>query len=148
MSKLSPLHEMTERAGAAFADDAGWSMPRHFGDAIAEYNDTRAAASLFDVSNRGKIQVTGKDAASFLHMERTFGVNVNSHIRRHDPLGVAGYDLVCLNALAPGLWRMLTESGAKPAGFEAYELLRVEAGTPVYGKDITEERFAFDIGRT
>src|SRR5437016_561539 len=67
MSKLSPLHEMTERAGAAFADDAGWSMPRHYGDAIAEYHHTRAAASIFDVSNRGKIQVTGKDAASFLH---------------------------------------------------------------------------------
>jgi folate-binding protein YgfZ len=257
MSKLSPLHEMTERAGAMFADDSGWSMPREYGDAIAEYNHTLAAASLFDTSNRGEIQVSGKDAASFLHnlstndilgmplgagceaffcnpkakvighaliyhvllgadrhafwldtaagqsaklaehlnryligedveitdrteefcqvhlagpratavlaraladdvpyldpllhMERTFGVNVTAHIRRHDPLGVPGYDIVCLSALAPGLWRMLTESGAKPAGLDAYELLRVEAGTPVYGKDITEERFAFDVGRT
>ncbi len=88
------------------------------------------------------------DLDALLHMERTFGANVNSHIRRHDPLGVPGYDIVCLNALAAGLWRMLTESGGKPAGLETYELLRVEAGTPVYGNDITEGRFAFDVGRT
>src|SRR4051794_13807287 len=67
MSKPSPLHEMTERAGATFADDAGWAIPRHYGDAIAEYEKTRAAASLFDISDRGKVQATGKDAASFLH---------------------------------------------------------------------------------
>src|SRR5262245_3676298 len=67
MSKLSPLHELTERAGAIFADDAGWSRPRHYGDVLAEYNQARSAAAAFDVSNRGKIQVAGKDAASFLH---------------------------------------------------------------------------------
>src|SRR5262249_18734472 len=88
------------------------------------------------------------DLDELLHMERPFGVNVPPHIRRHDPLGVLGYDIVCLNALAPGLWRMLTESGAKPAGLEAYETLRIEAGTPVYGRDIDENRFAFDVGRT
>jgi folate-binding protein YgfZ len=257
MSHQSPLHELTERAGAVLGDDAGWSMPQHYGDAIAEYNAARTSAAIFDVSNRGKIQVAGKDAASFLHnlstndingmplgagceaffcnpkakvvghaliyhvllgperhafwldtaagesakltqhlnryliaedaeiadrteefcqvhlagpnakailtraladevphldpllhMERTFGVNVNSHIRRNDPLGLPGYDIVCLSALAPGLWRMLTEAGTKPAGLDAYKLLRVEAGTPLYGKDITEDRFAFDVGRT
>jgi folate-binding protein YgfZ len=232
-------------------------MPAHFGGPLAEYERARSVAALFDLSHRGKIEVTGKDAPTFLHnmctndvlnmplgagceaffcnpkakviaqaliyhiritggrdafwldvapgqsekllhhlnryiiaeeveladrtaefcqvhlagpnatavlgraladavpplqplqhMERTFGVNVNAHIRRHDPLGVPGYDIACLNALAPGLWRMLTESGAAPAGLEAYEFLRVEAGTPVYGKDIDEDRFAFDVGRT
>jgi len=53
-----------------------------------------------------------------------------------------------LSNLAPGLWRMLTSSGAKPAGLEAYDILRVETGTPVYGIDIDENRFAFDVGRT
>lgn len=88
------------------------------------------------------------DLEPLQHMERTFGVNVHSHIRRNDPLGLPGYDIVCLNDLAPGLRRMLTDAGAKPAGAEAYEILRVEAGTPEYGKDIDEDRFAFDVGRT
>ena len=35
--------------------------------AIAEYNHARTTAALFETSNRGKVQVTGKDAGSFLH---------------------------------------------------------------------------------
>lgn len=88
------------------------------------------------------------DLQVLMHMERTFGANVTAHIRRHDPLGVPGFDIVCRNPLAPGLWRLLMEAGAKPAGLEAHEILRVEAGTPVDAKDITDERFAFEVGRT
>ena len=88
------------------------------------------------------------DLEPLQHMERTFGASVHSHIRRHDPLGVPGYDIVCLAPLASGLHRMLTEAGAAPARLEAYDVLRVEAGTPEYGKDIDEDRFAFDVGRT
>jgi folate-binding protein YgfZ len=86
------------------------------------------------------------DLEPLQHMERTFGANVHAHIRRHDPLGLAGYDIVCLSNLGAGLWRMLAGAGATPAGLEAYDVLRVEAGTPVYGTDIDENRFAFDVG--
>src|SRR5207302_8742403 len=33
-------------------------------------------------------------------------------------------------------------------GPEAYEALRIEAGTPEFGKDIDENRFAVEVGRT
>ena len=257
MSLLSPLHDITQEAGAVFIEQAGWTMPARFGDVAAEYQQVRTGAALFDVSNRGKVDATGKDAATFLHnlctndienmplgagceaffctarakvvahaliyhlllpgnrhafwfdlapgqaekliqhldrfiiseeveiadrtqgfcqvhlagpnakavleraladeipdleplqhMERTFGANVHAHIRRNDPLGVPGYDIVCLSNLGSGLWRMLSGSGAKPAGLEVYDMRRVEAGTPVYGVDIDENRFAFDVGRT
>ena len=86
------------------------------------------------------------DLDEFLHMERTFGANVTCGIRRRSPLGVSGYDLVCLNARAEGVWRTLTASGATPAGLTAYETLRIEAGTPVYGMDIDETRFVMEVG--
>ena len=257
MTMQSPFHDLTAAAGAVFADASGWSLPAHFGNALVEYEHARTGCAVFDTSARGKVEVTGKDAASFLHnfctndiagmplgagceaffcnakakvvahaliyharradgasafwldvvagesdklikhldryliaeqveladrtrdfaqvhlagpgasavlsralgdtvpelepllhMERTVGVNVHSHIRRNDCLGVSGYDIVCLNGLAPGLWRTLTAAGANPAGTDAFELLRVEAGTPVYGVDIDENRYAFEIGRT
>jgi folate-binding protein YgfZ len=85
------------------------------------------------------------DLAEFQHMERTFGSNATCHVRRHDPLGVPGYDVVCLNALAEGVWRLLIAAGAKPAGAQAFEILRVEAGTPVYGTDIDENRFVMEV---
>jgi len=67
MPERSPLHEMTVAAGAIFAEDAGWLMPLHFGDAAGEYHQARAQAVLFDRSHHGKIRVTGADAATFLH---------------------------------------------------------------------------------
>jgi tRNA-modifying protein YgfZ len=87
------------------------------------------------------------DLAEFQHMERTIGATATCHVRRRDPLGVPGYDLVCRTDWADGVRRMLVASGASPAGAEAFELLRVEAGTPVYGIDIGEDRFVMEVPR-
>jgi folate-binding protein YgfZ len=83
------------------------------------------------------------DLAELQHVMRTYG-----QIRRHDPLGVPGYDLVCPSGQATEVWELLTRAGATPAGFEAYDILRVEAGTPVYGRDIDENHLALEVGRT
>jgi tRNA-modifying protein YgfZ len=87
------------------------------------------------------------DLAEFLHMERTFGSTATCHVRRHDPLGLPGFDLICRNERAEGVWRMLLAAGATPAGEEAYNTLRIEAGTPVYGVDIGEDRFVMEVAR-
>jgi folate-binding protein YgfZ len=82
------------------------------------------------------------------HMERTLGASATCHIRRHDPLGVPGFDVVCLRPRAENVRQLLVDSGASPAGAETHEALRIEAGTPVYGRDIDENRFAVEVGRT
>jgi folate-binding protein YgfZ len=81
-------------------------------------------------------------------MMRTFGVSDTCHVRRHDLLGVPGYDIVCLADRASNVWQILTRAGAKPAGREAYEISRVEAGTPALGADMDESTFAPEVGRT
>jgi folate-binding protein YgfZ len=70
------------------------------------------------------------------------------HVRRHDPLGVPGFDVFCAKETASRLAQTLTVAGAVAAGEQAREILRVEAGTPVYGKDIDEERAVMEVGRT
>jgi tRNA-modifying protein YgfZ len=87
------------------------------------------------------------ELAEFQHMERTFGNRSVAAIRRRTILGVPGYDLVCANDHALGIWRMLVAAGATAAGVEAYETLRIEAGTPIYGVDIDETRFVMEIAR-
>ena len=87
------------------------------------------------------------DLSEFLHMERTFGKMATCHVRRHDPLGVPGYDLVCRNERAEGIWRILKSAGAVPAGEQAWETLRVENATPVYGIDINEDRFVMEVAQ-
>src|SRR5262249_59132426 len=46
-----------------------------FGDAAAEYNHARTGAVVFDQSHRGKIELTGAEAGSFLHNRCTNDVN-------------------------------------------------------------------------
>jgi folate-binding protein YgfZ len=52
--------------------------------------------------------------------------------------GEDGYDLVCGQDVAAELWDALTTAGARPVGFDTYEVLRVEAGVPRYGVDVDE----------
>ena len=67
MSERSPLHDTTAQAGAVFTEEAGWTMPLHYGDPLAEYRQAHEGAVLFDLSHRGKVELTGPEAAVFLH---------------------------------------------------------------------------------
>jgi folate-binding protein YgfZ len=67
MSERLPLHDRHERLGARFAEAAGLSVPASYGDPAAEHEAVRERAGLIDRSDRGKIELTGRDRATFLH---------------------------------------------------------------------------------
>ena len=49
-----------------------------------------------------------------------------------------GFDLFVEASAAAALWDALTAAGARPIGFDAFEILRIEAGQPRYGIDMDE----------
>ena len=59
---------------------------------------------------------------------------------RTDPLRTPGYDLLLPAQQAPELWKSLAapSSGAVPIGEATFDLLRIEAGVPRYGWEISE----------
>ena len=67
MAQPTPLHNAAARTGAVFTEEAGWSVPAHFGGPLREYEQARAGCVLFDQSHRGKLELTGSEAARFLH---------------------------------------------------------------------------------
>ncbi|HEY7157962.1 MAG TPA: aminomethyltransferase family protein [Gemmataceae bacterium] len=256
MAERTPLHEPTTAAGAVFVEEAGFFVPDHFGEVVAEYNHARAGAILVDESHRGKVEVRGADAARFLHnlttndilalppgggceaflttikakiiawlliyrhaspvdppgfsldvapgaaekviqhldrfliseqvefADRT-GALAQMHLagphaaavleqllgeasvpaeslrhgpahfdgaagrwlRRHDALGLPGYDIICPAEQAANVWQRLMQARARPAGRQACEVLRIEAGLPREGADIDENTFAPEVGR-
>jgi folate-binding protein YgfZ len=81
------------------------------------------------------------------HMMRTFGTNGTGHVRRRSPLGLLGYDIVCLRSRIGAVWKMFVNAGARPAGRDTWEVLRVEAGTPVLGVDFDETTFVPEVDR-
>jgi folate-binding protein YgfZ len=49
-----------------------------------------------------------------------------------------GFDLLVSNIHAAPLWQALIATGARPVGYEALEILRVEAGIPRYPQDMDD----------
>jgi len=49
-----------------------------------------------------------------------------------------GFDLIVNSDQAEQLWKALVNAGARPLGFDALELLRIEAGLPRYTVDMDE----------
>lgn len=68
-------------------------------------------------------------------------------VRRHDGLGLPGYDILCPRDAAALAWQALANAGARPAGRDVYETLRVEAGTPAQGAEIDDNTFVPEVGR-
>ncbi|MFA5565319.1 MAG: glycine cleavage system aminomethyltransferase GcvT [Acidimicrobiia bacterium] len=60
--RRSPLYPLEVELGGRFESFAGWELPLSYGyGEIAEHHQTRVAASLFDVSHMGLIEVHGDD---------------------------------------------------------------------------------------
>lgn len=49
-----------------------------------------------------------------------------------------GFDLIVKRAHAEQLWRELAAIGARPVGYDAFEIMRIEAGVPRYGQDMDD----------
>ena len=68
-------------------------------------------------------------------------------IARATHTGEDGYDLFIAGAEATALWEALRAAGACPIGFEAFEILRVEAGVPRYGVDVSDTNVVLEAGQ-
>jgi tRNA-modifying protein YgfZ len=90
-----------------------------------------------------QLRVVGPQAGEVIDLE-----TLGEPVLPHRLLGLPGFDLFCSTAKLKYLIEELGADDAEPAPPELHEILRVEAGTPEYGKDIDDERFVMEIGRT
>jgi aminomethyltransferase len=71
---------------------------------------------------------------------------VSCWVSRTGYSGELGYEIFCRPDRAEGLWRSLTEAGAKPYGLAAVETLRIESGLIFIGYDYFQhETDPFDM---
>ena len=115
-------------------------------DCTAEFAQFHVAGPAAEAVLEQALGDRHPELPEFGHLERTFGANATCSIRSRDPLGLPGFDLVCRKEFGEGVIRMLTAAGATAGSPETYETLRIEAGTPVFGPDIDENRFVMEVG--
>ncbi len=64
----SPIDSIHQQLGATMMERDGWSVPGSYGDVLFEYATVREGGSgVIDLSNRGRILVSGAEAVQFLN---------------------------------------------------------------------------------
>jgi aminomethyltransferase len=66
MARRTVLYDQHRALGARMVDFSGWEMPVQYAGILAEHEQTRAAAGLFDTCHMGEVWVEGPGAAAFL----------------------------------------------------------------------------------
>ena len=90
-------------------------------------------------------EITGQKVSSLTpHDSLSFSIdNVEVTLVRTDFIGLPGYDMTIPASQAQRLWTQLLEKGEelgiRPVGIEALEVVRVEQGVPLYGKELSED---------
>jgi aminomethyltransferase len=105
--------------------------------------------------DRALIAVQGPGAAAIVgeHPELPYYAIKNGQVAGRDVLlartgytGEDGFEIYCANEDAAGIWAWAAENGATPAGLACRDTLRLEAGMPLYGHELTVRTTPFDAG--
>ncbi|HKB67596.1 MAG TPA: aminomethyltransferase family protein [Pyrinomonadaceae bacterium] len=67
-------------------------------------------------------------------------------VMRESDASVDGFDFVVNADQAGSLWEAMLNAGARPVGYAALEILRIEAGEPRYGVDMDETNVVTETG--
>jgi tRNA-modifying protein YgfZ len=109
----------------------------------------------------GELRVVGPEAASRLgrlgidvaalkNLDHTAGAlaGILARVRRADVGPHPGFAVVVPHQRLADCWERLRDAGFRPAGSEVWTALRIEAGLPVFGVDISDDNLAQEVGRT
>ncbi|HEY0971441.1 MAG TPA: glycine cleavage T C-terminal barrel domain-containing protein [Gemmatimonadales bacterium] len=133
----------------------GWMgvVRKYVNPRLARYtdlSDTVRTVGVYGVQSRRIVSEVTGIAASALQV-----LPLYSHLRAQLPagavtvarvpdLGLEGYDLFGPVEALRDLWERAEGAGATPAGLEAWEIARIEAGRPEWGVDMDDSTLAHE----
>ena len=128
---------------------AGWTamVRKYVNPRTTRYtdrSDTLADIGVFGVRSRDIVAtLTGltTDALAPLLPYANVTTEFDGHpitVARVPDIGIEGYELIVASTSRDELWQRATKLGAVPAGLDAWEIARIEAGRPEYGIDIDD----------
>ncbi|RZQ59247.1 glycine cleavage system aminomethyltransferase GcvT [Amycolatopsis suaedae] len=122
----------------------------------AEVTDRSLELALIAVQGPASVRIVGAVTDADLDSLKYYA-SVPATVQGHDVLlartgytGEDGFELYVPGAEAPDVWRLLTKAGEQhdllPAGLACRDTLRLEAGMPLYGNELSAELTPFEAG--
>ncbi|HKN54076.1 MAG TPA: glycine cleavage system aminomethyltransferase GcvT [Amycolatopsis sp.] len=122
----------------------------------AQVDDRSETTALIAVQGPKAVEILGAVTDADLGALKYYA-SVPASVKGHDVLlartgytGEDGFELFVDAAEAPALWRILAEAGEPyglvPAGLACRDTLRLEAGMPLYGNELSRELSPFEAG--
>lgn len=145
------LVDVPAAAAAGFAA----MVRKYVNPRLSRYADVSAAVACVGVAGPHARQVLAHALgcspatidllAPFAHCEVPFH-SESVTVARADDYGVDGFDCFVGAAIAPALREALMASGAASASPAALDVLRIEAGRPAWGVDMTDDTLLHEAG--
>jgi aminomethyltransferase len=153
--RLAP-EEFMVVANASNYERVACELAERAADFVAAVDDRSDQYALLAVQGPNAQAVLGRvtdaDLAGLKYYAGLPGkvAGADALIARTGYTGEDGFEVFVAEADAVPLWHALTEAGApydlRPAGLSARDTLRLEAGMPLYGNELTAELTPFDAG--
>jgi len=116
---------------------------------IKDVSAETAMISLYGAEANQAIQrISGEDLSGLtLHHWREVSLaNQSVLIARADPIGGGGFHLIFDRAAHALIWQTLLDAGVIGISEAAYQVLRVEAGRPEFGRELGDEYIPLEAG--
>ncbi len=138
-------------AGTTAGDFAHLRAEIPAGVQVENLSDDMAKIDLQGPESARVLEALGIPAAElpkyFHWIQRTLGDDIPCIISRTGYTGELGYELYCRSELAIELWGLLLENeNVEPAGLGARDTLRLEAGLPLYGHELSTDVTPLEAG--
>ncbi|MEM9657100.1 MAG: glycine cleavage system aminomethyltransferase GcvT [Planctomycetota bacterium] len=120
-------------------------LNEHIGDADVEIDDKTADYAMIAVQGPRAIELLDPitdcelTALRYYHGAMARLIGFRCFVSRTGYTGEDGCEVVCDAADAAEIWEALIERGATPVGLGARDTLRLEAGMPLYGHELSEQ---------
>jgi aminomethyltransferase len=142
------LAALAERTGKD--KDTGKDQDREFEVAV---DDRSGSYALIALQGPSAQQILAKHTAAPLAGLKYYAImadqvaGIDALIARTGYTGEDGFELFVTASDAPRLWRELSVAPeVTPAGLAARDTLRIEAGMPLYGNELTADTTPYDAG--
>jgi aminomethyltransferase len=115
-----------------------------FGVELVDYTDETAMIAVQGPKAAERLAGLADDPQAFrdkgfFECARASFLGQEVFMARSGYTGEDGFEIICPSGFAPRLWRALAGAGVVPCGLGARDTLRVEAGLPLYGHELSDD---------